>query len=226
MRLKFGFDKERDLQNIWGTCNGGSTWYDFSKRMPEEVVGFCKGKSFKEAKPKILAYYKDAYDSKFIPVFLNSIENAWMIVENEFYKRLKNITGKDFVKKEVVVYLTFATRCPYNYDGGNNNGDWFMVSFWSDLYDAVSTIAHELMHFHFFDNYAEEVVEEIGEEKMEDLKESLTVFLNLEFRGLWMSFDRGYDVHQDLRKFISDEWEKEKDFDLLLKKCVEYLKKD
>ena len=34
----------------------------------------------------------------------------------------------------------------------------------------------------------------------------------------------GMNPHEDLRKFILDEWEKEKNFEKLLKKCVNYLK--
>jgi hypothetical protein len=224
MILKFRFDKEKDLWNIWETCRKVGGWHDFSKTMPDEVVGFCRGKDFESVRPKILKYYENVYGSQFIPIYLSSTKAAWGLVESEFCGRLEKITGKNFLKERAIVYLTFATRCPYNYDGGNGKGDWFMFSFWSNLYSSVATIAHELMHFHFFDNYADLIVEEIGEEKMEDLKESLTVLLNLEFGDLWMSFDRGYDSHQDLRKFIVSQWEKKKDFDLLLKKCVEYLK--
>jgi len=52
----------------------------------------------------------------------------------------------------------------------------------------------------------------------------LTILLNLEFKDLWFVEDRGYDVHKELRNFISDEWKKEKDFEKLLDKCILYLK--
>ena len=39
-----------------------------------------------------------------------------------------------------------------------------------------------------------------------------------------MAFDEGYPTHKELRKFIEEEWKKNKDFEALLKKCVSYLK--
>ena len=40
---------------------------------------------------------------------------------------------------------------------------------------------------------------------------------------LWMVEDIGYPAHKELRDFISRTWKKEKDFEGLLKKCVEHL---
>jgi hypothetical protein len=225
VKLKFEFEKERDLWNIWETCRKRDSWCDFSRGMPKEVVKFCRGKTFRYAKPKILNYYKKIYESGFISVYLNSVEKFWNLVEVDFYRRLEKITRKKFKKKRSVVYLTLATRCPYDYNKEDNKS-WFMICFWSNLSNAILTIAHELMHFHFFDNYVDKIVDEIGEKKMEDLKESLTVLLNLEFGDLFFSFDRGYDLHRNLRKFIVRQWNRKKDFDLLLSKCVEYLKKN
>jgi len=80
------------------------------------------------------------------------------------------------------------------------------------------------MHLYFHKFYWDKVESEIGEDKTADLKEALTVLLNVEFKDLWFVSDQGYKPHEELRKFIRDEWKKEKDFDVLLKKCVEYLK--
>ena len=60
------------------------------------------------------------------------------------------------------------------------------------------------MHFHFFEHYWDGIEKQIGINKTDDLKESLTVLLNLEFKDLWFKFDQGYPNHQELRKFISD----------------------
>jgi hypothetical protein len=70
------------------------------------------------------------------------------------------------------------------------------------------------------------VEDEIGKEKTADLKESLTVLLNLEFGNLFLAKDRGYPLHQKLRSFIEEEWKKEKDFDKLIGKCISFIKND
>ena len=65
---------------------------------------------------------------------------------------------------------------------------------------------------------------EEGKEKTADLKEALTVLLNLEFRNLWVVEDAGYEVHKELRNFITNKWNEEKDFDILIQKCITHLK--
>ena len=58
----------------------------------------------------------------------------------------------------------------------------------------------------------------------EDLKEALTILLNLEFNDLWFIKEIGYESHEKLREFIKNQWMKNKNFDVLLNKCVVYLK--
>jgi len=41
----FRFDKEKDLWNIWDTCNFKSDWSDnFTKGIPPNLISLCKGK--------------------------------------------------------------------------------------------------------------------------------------------------------------------------------------
>ena len=80
------------------------------------------------------------------------------------------------------------------------------------------------MHIQFHNTYWPKIEKQIGKEKTADLKEALTILLNLEFKDLWFVRDEGYEIHQELRKFIEKEWKENPDFDILMKKCVEYLK--
>ena len=80
------------------------------------------------------------------------------------------------------------------------------------------------MHLQFHNTYWKEVEEKIGNRKTSDLKEALTVLLNLEFKDLWFVQDMGYDMHKELRDFISKQWKKKKDFNILLDKCIKHLK--
>ena len=99
-----------------------------------------------------------------------------------------------------------------------------MVSLFYSLPASLSTCGHELMKIFFHNTYWPEIEKKIGKEKTDDLKEALTVLLNLEFSDLWVAEDHGYGPHQNLREFIEKQWKKEKDFDKLLDKCVKYLK--
>jgi hypothetical protein len=99
-----------------------------------------------------------------------------------------------------------------------------MVSFFRDLTTALSICGHELLHIQFHNTYWGEIEKQIGKEKTADLKEALTVLLNIEFKDLWFIEDKGYDIHKELRNFISEEWKKERNFKILMNKCVTYLK--
>jgi len=155
-------------------------------------------------------------------LIIESFQKAWNKINDEYFKRLKKIMKHQFKFKQVNAYVTTVTRCPYN----SYEKPWFMFSFFRDIPNALKTCGHELMHIHFHNTYWPEIEKKIGKEKTSDLKEALTVLLNLEFRDLWFVPDIGYSSHKKLREFIRKEWKKKKDFDVLLDKCVEYLKKN
>jgi hypothetical protein len=221
VKVIFKFDKEKDLFNIWETCNKNSSWYDFKKTVSPIFLEICEGKRFEECKNKLEDYRNKMYTSGIIEVFVDAMQKAWDKINDEFFRRIGNITNKKFYFENVTVYITTVMRCPYNY-----NEPSFMISFFRDLVSALNTCGHELLHIQFHNTYWNQIEKQIGEKKTSDLKEALTVLLNLEFKDLWFVEDKGYDLHKELRKFIADEWKKEKDFETLLDKCVHYLKKN
>lgn len=98
------------------------------------------------------------------------------------------------------------------------------------LFDSIPgcmlTTAHEIFHLHIHDHFFEAIKNVVGEEKAHDIKEAVTTtLLNLEFRDLWSLSDKGYEKHAELRRFIEEQWKKEKDFYSLLEKCVLKLRK-
>jgi hypothetical protein len=219
-QITFKFDKNKDVWNIWNKCNRkslfGSNW---EKMIGPKLIKICKGKTFEKSKKEIEKYNSKLYNSDIIEVFIKSTKKLWNKKEKEFFRRLEKITKKPF-KEKLTCYVTTITICPYNV-----NEKWFMCSLFSNLTGALLTIGHETLHFHFIEHDYKKIEKQIGKEKTEDLKESLTVLLNLEFNDLFFNLDNGYPNHQELRKFIKDEWKKEKNYNKLLIKCVEYLKK-
>jgi len=63
---------------------------------------------------------------------------------------------------------------------------------------------HEIIHL-FTHRYVKLT---INPKAYNDYKESLTVLLNIEFRDLIESDDRGYEQHQLVRRFIADHYHK------------------
>ena len=218
-KVKFLFDKEKDLFNIWETCNKGSSWSG-SKNISSSFMKICKGKEFKECKKELENQRKSLYDSGLIEIFVEAIQKAWDRINDKYFERLENVMKSGFKFKKVDAYITTVGRCPYN-----SQEPWFMISFFGNILHTLKTCGHELMHIQFHNTYWNEIEKQIGKEKTADLKEALTVLLNLEFKDLWFVKDDGYERHKGLREFIEKEWEEKKDFDILMEKCVRYFRK-
>lgn len=219
-RVIFKFDREKDIFNCWETCNKDSSWYDHKKNVSPTILEICERKEFNECKDELLSYRKKMYFSGFIEEFVKSIQNSWNKIGKEYFDRLEKIM-KVKSEKKFVAYVTTVTRCPYSI-----KEDWFMVSFFRNIIQSMVTTGHEIMHLYFHEFYWDNIEKQIGKEKTGDLKESLTILLNLEFQDLWFVPDLGYPKHKELREFISETWKKKKDFEILLKECVEYLNKN
>jgi len=127
---------------------------------------------------------------------------------------------KNKYDKEIIAYLTTSGICPYDPKEPS-----FMFSFAYSFPSCFRACGHEIMHLYFHEFYWGLVEDKIGKDKTGDLKEALSVLLNEEFKDLWFDTDYGYEPHKKLREFIVKEWKKEPDFDVLLNKCVAYLKK-
>lgn len=220
VKVKFLFDKEKDLYNIWETCNKTSSWSNHKKNVSSTFLKICEGKRFDECKKELENYRIKLDNSGLIEIFVDAVQKAWDKINDKYFERLQEIMKDKFKFKSADAYITTVGRCPYHY-----GKPWFMVSFFSGIAHALKTSGHELMHIQFHNTYWNKIEKQIGEEKTADLKEALTVLLNLEFKDLWFVDDRGYETHKKLREFITIEWEKEKDFEKLLNKCIKYLKK-
>ncbi len=223
VNVKFEFNKEKDLWNNWFAINFKSSLEKGRKfNKIQKLQEKCENRSFEECRDEIGKFHKKMHNSYLINETINSFQSAWEKISEEFFERLKKITGNDFPFEKVTAYLTTQSLCPYDHKKGS-----FIISIWSNLPSMLRISAHELMHLDFHNNDWEDIEKKIGKEKTEKLKEALTVLLNLEFRDLWFVKDKGKssEEQQILREFIKKEWLKEKNYKSLLEKCVIYLKK-
>lgn len=215
----FKFDKERDLFNIWSTANSSSEWHDFKRGVTPNILKICDGRNFEDCKKELERIMKKVYLSGIIRIYTKAIQESWNNINDNFFKRLGKVMKKPINKKRFVGYITTAGRCPYDLEDYS-----FMVSLFFSLPQSLATTGHEIMHLQFHKYYWDIIEKEIGKEKTASLKESLTVLLNLEFNDFWFFIDKGYESHQELRSFISKTWKEERDFNVLVDKCIEYLK--
>ncbi len=142
--VKFKFDKEKDLFNIWETCNEGKGFgHDFTKNVPKEILKLCKGKKLSECKTKIKKIFYEKHKKILIKDVESYINISWGKIEKEYFRRLKKITKEEFKFKKVNAYLTSAPRCPYR-------PHWrppaFYVQIFTSIQDNLMIAGHELMH--------------------------------------------------------------------------------
>jgi len=217
-KVKFKFDKEKDLWNHWHKANWKSNWANF--QINPYVKNICHNKKFEGCKKKLGENFSKLHNSNILKIHVESVEKAWKGIEKKFFKRMDKLM-KNKYNKDITAYLTTLGICPYDPKEPS-----FMFSLFYSLPRCLQTCGHEIMHLYFHEFYWDLVEKEIGKDKTGDLKEALTVLLNLEFKDLWFQEDYGYGPHKKLRSFIVKEWRKEPDFDVLLDKCVKYLKKN
>ncbi len=220
-KVIFKFDKERDLYNVWETCNKTSIFKDFKKTVSPEILKICEGKTFEECKKPLKEHQKKLYNSGFIELFAKTLQKAWDKINDEYFKRLEKVMKKPIYSNKFVAYLTTVIRCPCDLKDFS-----FMVSFFRSISESLKTPCHEIMHFQFYKYYWENVEKRIGNEKTSHLKEALTVLLNLEFKDLYFFEEPGYDIHKKLRKFISVQWKKKPDFDVLIDESIKWIEKN
>jgi len=220
-KINFKLSLDKDARNMWELCNFSLPWEEPSekKSLGEKYKKIWKGRDFEDCQEEIKKSINPLYSQGLMKNFKESLEKSWEFVNERYFERISKIMKRPLSSNIFEGYITSAGRCPYH---ALDNS--FLVSIKRPLLQAMRTCGHEVLHINFENNFGKDIIEKIGKNKFMDLNESLTVLLNEEFKDLWFVDDKGYEPHKELREFISQEWKKEKDFDVLMGKCVDYLK--
>lgn len=214
MQVNFSYNEDRDVECLI-TKGPGST------NSPGQQTATYK---------KLLTYTNEATNPEKVCDFVReylaegninptttaqALKNNWDLIGKEFEQRAEKVFGL-CIKDEITAFLTIAGRFPYNI-----RGKYFFVSMKST--DANLIAMHELWHFYTYRKF-ESAIDKIGYEKFNDLKESLTVLLNIECPDLMKGeIDNGYTQHQQLRKTISSVWLETKDIQKVWETALEQL---
>jgi len=172
-------DAENHINSLW--C------FSYLKHGREEIEEKLREKFPKEYIEKLLVC-KDKKAAKKVSIsFLKSLNPNYinttdvickgvesLLEENkkDIILKLENIYKNKFPFKKISVYLTTVSISPYNYEQR-----WFMSGRNQSIQGHLNTAIHELNHFMFY-YYYPNLLEELGKEKYEELKEALVVFTN------------------------------------------------
>lgn len=90
-------------------------------------------------------------------------------------------------------------------------------------FSARRIAMHELWHFYTWYGLGVDQEERIGKQKYNDLKEALTVLLNVECKDLLSegTIDAGYPQHKEIRENILQYWRKDRTINNLWKYLTE-----
>lgn len=232
-RVIFDYNLEKDEENYIGSLyrlrrlsHGRRNYQKMAGRylFPEDYQAILTARNEEEAKEivkRIIGELLGQNKEMFILV-RHSLEKAWREKEKRFFILLENFFEKPLYFKKVDAFFTTLPVCPYN-----RRENWFMVSFRYGLEEQLKTIFHELMHFMFLGYYWNYTYQALGgtSEKVEIIKEALTVFLNTDcFREVNTVCDQGYPKEKRLREYLLSIRREKKDFHGLLNEAINFLK--
>lgn len=205
MKIKFIYDKEKDIECLldFGKSSHNSP---FPTKEYEELVSKFGENPDKKSTSLFIEEYikKNNYN---IPEYVSKHQKDFDEISEEFQKIAEKVFGVS-LKDDVTAYLTINGRLPYNI---KNNYFFVHVREKTQRHLAM----HELWHFYTWHKYGKSWVEKMGFQKYNDIKESLTVLLNVLCKDLFPEGvkDIGYPQHQELRTKILELWEEKSDIE-------------
>lgn len=212
VKVNFTYDKEKDVWCLLNKGKSSSNSKNTTKQYEQLVAEYGENPTSETA-----AVFLDKYFTENKIDVQKRIEDSqkdWGSISDEYQKRAEVIFGIS-LPDNVSAYFTVNSRCPYSIE---NN--YFYVSLQSS--SVRKTAMHELWHFYTWCGLGPDQEEKLGKQKYNDLKEALTVLLNVEFKDLLPEgvVDAGYPQHQEIREKILEYWEKDKS----IKNLWNYLK--
>lgn len=212
MKLDFTYNIEKDIENI---IRGAKS---VNSKKPTRFYNLLTekyGSHFDVEKIKAFIEEQNARTAIDMDKEVASIEKRWKIIEPVFIDRVEKMFEISYPAPIITVYVTHNERCTYNIEE-----NYFFVKIGSEF--PNKTILHELLHFYTWHAFGKELLNEgLPELAYNDIKESLTELLNLEFSDLMSGkSDDGYPQHQEMRTKIKELWLTEKKLSLLIEKLV------
>lgn len=203
MKLHFDYNIDKDIENF---ING--TRAVNSKKPTKFQIAFSEmyGDNFEPEKVKVFIEEQDKINDFDANKEIVAVEERWKIAEPIFIERVEKIFDISYPAPIITVYLTHNERCTYNIEQ-----NYFFVRIGSEF--SNNTIMHELLHFYTWHAFGKKLLDEgLSKLAYNDIKESLTELLNLEFSDLLNGKpDTGYPQHQEMRAEVKKFWLDKKD---------------
>lgn len=203
MQVNFTYNKEKD---VWCLLNKGKSSNN-SQNSTQQYQQLVE-KHGENPTARTTTVFVDDYitENKInISGRMKDFQKDWENISADFQKRAEVIFNIS-LPSDITAYLTINSRCPYSIQDNS-----FYVSLQSN--QAKRIVMHELWHFYTWYGLGTDQEEKLGKYKYNDLKEALTVLLNVECKDLLPErvVDTGYPQHQEIRQKILEYWGKDRD---------------
>jgi hypothetical protein len=152
---------------------------------------------------------------------LEASRKYWHPIQSDYFRRVENLFGSSLPTEIVTAYASVNDRYGYNI-----NENYFFIS--ADRPEKNNfTIAHEIFHFYTWYRFAEPLkAKGLTLPQYNDIKESLTEILNIEFGDLLNGRrDNGYPQHQEMRRRVHELAKKGKSLEEIVHDLTEKIKK-
>ena len=199
MQLQVTYDRTRDIKNYYIRSTAGAATSRRLQQYQTRYGSLLTDDNLNKFIDELII--KENID---IPRVIERIIADWQKIAPVFLAKAKSIFKVDLPDEIITAYLTTHTVCSY-YIPGN----WFCVSdFFTNGATPNAIIMHELLHFFtWYGALPRLMLRNVPKKMYEDIKESLTVLLELEFNDLMAGFvEPGYPPHQQIRAHIRQYW--------------------
>ncbi len=216
MKLNFTYNIDKDIENV---INGTRAVNSKKPTKFQNLFTGQYGDSFEAQKIEAFIEEQDKINNFDASKEIVAIEERWKIVEPTFIERVEKTFSISYPSPTITVYLTHNERCTYNIEQ-----NYFFVRIGSGF--SNNTIMHELLHFYTWHAFGKKLLDD-GLSKLEynDIKESLTELLNLEFSDLLNGKpDSGYPQHLEIRSEIHNMWLEKKELTQIIEKLAGTIK--
>jgi len=212
MKINFSYNITKDVENI---INGTKSVNSKKPTKFQKLFTEKYGDNFEAEKVKMFIEEQDKINGFDANKEIVATEKRWEIAEPVFIERVEKIFRISYPAPIITVYLTHNERCTYNIEE-----NYFFVKIGSKF--SNNTIMHELLHFYTWHAFGKKLLDEgLSKLAYNDIKESLTEILNIEFSDLMSGkLDGGYPQHQKMRRKIRESWSNRKDVFLLVQELI------
>lgn len=203
MKLSFKYNQEKD---VWCLINYGKKSMNSPTptKLYENLVEKYGEQPTNEQAASFIEEYKDT-NNLIEEEYIRKYAEDWSLVDEKYTEIAERVFGAS-LSHDITAYLTVNNRCPYSIED-----NMFFVQM--PAYSSRKTTMHELWHFYTWQVFEKEWEDKLGKQKYNEIKEALTVLLNVECKDLLPDgvTDNGYPQHKELREKILALWEEEKD---------------